>query len=52
MNAVPEADGLYHLDDAKVTAEAAPLGSELTEWTLEERTTSLHPVQKAPDPSS
>jgi hypothetical protein len=48
MQSEPDADGAFHLDDAKVVAEAVAMGSRLSSWQVEEQDIQPHPIQKAP----
>ena len=47
MDGHADKDGSFHLDPEKVMAAAVALGRE-ADWAVEERSVSVHPVQKAP----
>ncbi|WP_329126806.1 hypothetical protein [Streptomyces sp. NBC_01465] len=49
MQTEPDEDGAYHLDPEKFSAAAIALGQDDTDWSLENRGVTLHPIQKAPD---
>lgn len=48
MRPEPAADGSYRLDTDKLWAEARRLAGELTDWSVEEQSVDIHPIQKAP----
>ena len=48
MQNEPAADGSYRIDPDKLWAEAIRLAEQPTNWTIEDRQVTPHPIQQAP----
>jgi hypothetical protein len=44
----PAADGSYRIDPGKLWTEAIRLAEQSTNWTIEDRQVTPHPIQQAP----
>jgi hypothetical protein len=48
MHDEPAADGRYRIDPGKLWAEAIRLAEQSSDWTIEDRQVTPHPIQQAP----